>query len=526
MKTKHNTVKVVLVTLAVFVLLTWILPAAYFQNSYVEQGRVQMGIADLFSYPTTALSYFGYIALYILVVGGFYGILSKIGAYRTLLDKLSSAFKKHGKVAVSIIMVLLAVITSICGLQLGLIIFFPFLISLILLMGYDKIVAVLTVVGSTMIGVAGTTFAYSNTSIIISVLSLKITSNMLVKVIILVLGLALLIFNTVRYISKIEKEEKAAAKKKLAEEKKAKKEEEKKATKSTTKKAAKDTKTTKTTAKKSTKTTVAAEKKEEVKVVKAAGKYDEFIPKEVRGKHNVWPLVVILSLVFIVMILAFISWSNAFSNTAFESATKSVTEFKIFGFALFGKLLGNINAFGSWTLADLMGLMIVAAGLLMIIYKVKFSEGLEAFAAGAKKALEPAVLVILIYTGLVIVTYHPFQLVIYKFLFGFTKGFNVITSTIAAMLSSVFNTEPLYAFQSVLPYFASLVSKKSTLAIVGVVYQSIYGITMLIAPTSVVLMTVLSYLGVSYKEWLKNIWKLFLELLAVLIIIFLILVLI
>ena len=526
MKTKHNTVKVVLVTLAVFVLLTWILPAAYFQNSYVEQGRVQMGIADLFSYPTTALSYFGYIALYILVVGGFYGILSKIGAYRTLLDKLSSAFKKHGKVAVSIIMVLLAVITSICGLQLGLIMLFPFLISLVLLMGYDKIVAALTVVGSTMIGVAGTTFAYSNTSIIISVLSLKITSNMLVKVIILVLGLALLIFNTVRYISKIEKEEKTLAKKKLAEEKKAKKEEEKKATKSTTKKAAKDTKTTKTTAKKSTKTTVAAEKKEEVKVVKAAGKYDEFIPKEVIGKHNVWPLVVILSLVFIVMILAFISWSNAFSNTAFESATKSVTEFKIFGFALFGKLLGNINAFGSWTLADLMGLMIVAAGLLMIIYKVKFSEGLEAFAAGAKKALEPAVLVILIYTGLVIVTYHPFQLVIYKFLFGFTKGFNVITSTIAAMLSSVFNTEPLYAFQSVLPYLASLVSKKSTLAIVGVVYQSIYGITMLIAPTSVVLMTVLSYLGVSYKEWLKNIWKLFLELLAVLIIIFLILVLI
>lgn len=526
MKTKHNTVKVVLVTLAVFVLLTWILPAAYFQNSYIEQGRVQMGIADLFSYPTTALSYFGYIALYILVVGGFYGILSKIGAYRTLLDKLSSAFKKHGKVAVSIIMVLLAVITSICGLQLGLIMFFPFLISLVLLMGYDKIVAALTVVGSTMIGVAGTTFAYSNTSIIISVLSLKITSNMLVKVIILVLGLALLIFNTVRYISKIEKEEKAAAKKKLAEEKKAKKEEEKKATKSTTKKATKDTKTTKTTAKKSTKTTVAAEKKEEVKVVKAAGKYDEFIPKAVRGKHNVWPLVVILSLVFIVMILAFISWSNAFSNTAFESATKSVTEFKVFGFALFGKLLGNINAFGSWTLADLMGLMIVAAGLLMIIYKVKFSEGLEAFAAGAKKALEPAVLVILIYTGLVIVTYHPFQLVIYKFLFGFTKGFNVITSTIAAILSSVFNAEPLYAFQSVLPYFASLVSKKSTLAIVGVVYQSIYGITMLIAPTSVVLMTVLSYLGVSYKEWLKNIWKLFLELLAVLIIIFLILVLI
>ena len=33
-------------------------------------------------------------------------ILNKIGAYRTLLDKLATAFKNHGKVAISIIMVL------------------------------------------------------------------------------------------------------------------------------------------------------------------------------------------------------------------------------------------------------------------------------------------------------------------------------------------------------------------------------------------------------------------------------------
>lgn len=160
MEKKHNVVKVVLVTLLVFLLLSWILPAAYFQTSYVEQGRVQMGLFDIFNYPATAISYFGYIAVFILVVGGFYGILNRIGAYRKMLDKLSTLFKKHGKLVISIMMVLLAVITSICGLQLGLIIFFPFIISIILLMGYDKIVAALTVVGSTMIGIAGTTFAY------------------------------------------------------------------------------------------------------------------------------------------------------------------------------------------------------------------------------------------------------------------------------------------------------------------------------------------------------------------------------
>ena len=49
---------------------------------------------------------------------------------------------------------------------------------------------------------------------------------------------------------------------------------------------------------------------------------------------------------------------------------------------------------------------------------------------------------------------------------------------------------------------------------------------MLVAPTSVVLMTVLSYLDIPYKTWFKNIWKLLLELVVVLAIIFVILVLV
>lgn len=520
MKTRHSTVKVVLITLLVFLLLTWILPAAYFSSEYVEQGRIQMGLFDIFSYPITAISYFGYIAIFLLVVGGFYGILNKIGAYRNLLDKLVTSFKGKEKLVVSIIMVLLGVITSLCGLQLGLVIFFPFIISLILLMGYDKIVAALTVVGSTMIGIAGTTFGYSNISVILTTLSIKITANIWFKVAILVLGLALLIFNTVRYMSALEKKNKED-KKKVS---KIKKEDSKATTKEkATKKSAKESKTTKT---------VAAKKEEDVKVVKEEKKnnsdvkLEDFVPEVSNKKQKAWPLVVIFSLIFIIMILSFISWTGAFNNSIFEDATKGVTSFKVFGFTLFAKLLGNVNPFGNWTLTELSAILFITSLLLMVIYRIKFSDGMQAFITGAKRALEPAVLVVLIYTGLVIVTYHPFQLVIYKVLFGFTKGFNIITSTIAAILASVLNADPLYSFQSVLPYLGSLVSSKSTYAIISVVYQAVYGITMLVAPTSVVLMIVLSYLGVSYKEWFKKIWKLLLELFVLLLIIFTILVLI
>ena len=508
---KHNTFKVVLITLLVMMLLTWILPAAYYSGTYVDQGRVQMGLFDLFSYPMTSISYFGYIAAFVLVVGGFYGVLNKIGAYRTMLDKLVAKFKGKEVVVLSIIMVLIALLTSICGLQLGLIIFFPMIVSLILLMGYDKIVAALAIVGSTMIGMLGTTFGYNNTGIIPSILGNNFTDDMLTKCILLFLGMVLLIFNTIWYIRKSMKNDKKANVKKVTVK------EEKKTTKSTK---------AKTTNKKSSKNTKAAVKEENVIVVSEEEDSD-YVPIAVSAnKHVVWPLALILFLIFVILVLAFISWSGAFGLTAMNDATTAVTGFEVFGFALFGKLLGTVNAFGSWSVMDLITVLMVFMFVLALIYKVKFDEVIDGFAKGVKRALAPAVIFVLLYTILVITTYHPFQLVIYKAILGITDGFNVFTTFIVGILSAFFNVDPAYAFQSSLPYLASIVTNADNYPIVAVVYQAAYGLTMLVAPTSLILMGTLSYLKVSYGKWFKAIWKLLLELLVVLLIVFTVLILI
>ena len=49
---------------------------------------------------------------------------------------------------------------------------------------------------------------------------------------------------------------------------------------------------------------------------------------------------------------------------------------------------------------------------------------------------------------------------------------------------------------------------------------SINGLVSLVAPTSVLLVTGLSMYDVSYKEWLKNIWKFAVILLVLLLILF------
>ena len=521
---KHNTIKVVLCTTLIFLLLTWILPAAYYSGQYVDQGRVQMGLFDLFNYPLTALSYFGYIALFIILVGGFYGILYKIPAYRSFLDGIVKFFKGKETVALSIMVVLIAAMVSICGVHFALALFIPFVVALILLMGYDKIVAAFVTVGSIAVGLLGSTYAYNNTSVLTSSLALKGDFQIGVRFVILLVGIVLVIFNTLMYIKRNKTTVKVTVKDEVKEESVA------VAVKETAKKVApkkapakktpaKKTATKKTTAKKTTKSSTR-------KSSNKAALMDEdviVVPSKVSGSHKVWPLVVVFISLFVIYVLAFITWGESgFGIKFFDNVTKSVQEFELFKFPIFAKILGTFNSFGNWSLADLFLPMALSIVLLAIIYKVKLDDIFDGFAEGAKKALAPAFVAILLYSILVLVTYHPFQMVIYKAVLGLTKKFNIVTTAVVGILSAFFNSDMTYSFQSVIPYYVSLFPK-ADLALVGIIFQTMYGLTMLVAPTSLALMGVLAYLNVSYKEWLKNAWKLFLELFVVLLIIFIIL---
>lgn len=549
---KSTSLKVVLISTLALMLLTWILPAAsYSSGQYIDQGHQQMGLFDLFNYPVTALSYFGYIAFFVLAIGAFYGILNKIPAYRTFLDKFVSKVRGTEKFVLVIIILLLAVLTSIGGMQLPLLVLFPMLVSIILLMGFDKMVAAMSLVGSVMIGMAGSTYAYGNTNIILTILSIDLTSEMITKVVILVLGLVLLIANIMLYIKKTDSVTKVITKdskknmekedKKL-EVKETKVVKEEKTTKSTktTKATPKSNKGSKSNSKNGTKKNTksssrknikAAVKDEEVIVVKEAvnggDALTKLVPSEVSTQHNIWPFTLMFILFFVLLVLAYLPWVNGFGVNAFTDATKAVSEFELFGFPIFGKLLGTINSFGNWTVVDMLLPMAIIILFLALVYKVKVQDILDGALAGIKKALPLGLIVVLLYACLVIVTYHPFQLVIYKTLLGVIDKFGFVgalMSSLCAMLASIFNVDPSYTFQSVLLYLASVVTDSTVYPVIGVIFQAMYGFTMLFAPTSVILMVVLSYLDIPYTKWIKTIWKLLLEILAVLLIVFILLV--
>ena len=534
---KYNIVKVLFITIGVILLLSWIFPAAYFQSELVDQGRLQMGLSDLFNYPLTALSYFGHIAVYILLVGGFYGILYKIPAYRTFLDKIAKIFKGKESYFLVIVSVLLAFGVSFAGLQLALILFVPFIVSLVLLLGYDKVVAAMTVVGSIAVGFVGLTFSTSNTSMLTSILSLKYDYQIGVRFVMLLVGVVLLLFNMFMYIkANKNKIVKAEVKEEKKEEKVAVKVESPKSTKTTAKKSTTTKKTTKSksTAKKSTKSgksnNKAALRDEEIIVIKESvvnSKDNDsyLLPTRVETTHKVWPFVLFFSLMFVLMFMAFINWGEGgFGIKLFDNLTEGANSFELFGFPIFAKIYGTFMAFGSWTVVELFVPMALVVLFLSIIYKVKFEDVCDGFVIGVKKALAPALVCVLVYTVLVAVTYHPFQTVLYKAFLDMSKSnFNVVTTLLVTFLSSVFNVEAAYVFQAALPYYASVVTKVDNYSLTAIIAQSMYGFALLFAPTSLFLMTALAYLKINYVDWLKVIWKLLVELFVVLLLIFIIL---
>jgi uncharacterized ion transporter superfamily protein YfcC len=232
----------------------------------------------------------------------------------------------------------------------------------------------------------------------------------------------------------------------------------------------------------------------------------------------------------VVMLLGVFPWSTVFPKlTWFSGALEWVQNYELFGFPIFAKVLGDVGVFGEWSYmlgsvasAAIPTVVLLATIILAIVYRVKLDDFLDGITNGMKKALGPAVLMTMLSLILIISTYHPFQLVIIDWILGLSKGLNVVTMSLVAMVASFVNVDALYVAQGTLPYVTSVFTDSALYPLIAIIFQSIYGLSMLVLPSSIILMGTLSYLDISYGKWLKHIWKLFVEILVVLIIIFII----
>ena len=208
---KHSLFKVILIVFGALVLINGGLAIA---GQFVEKLNVfkMIPIGDTLINFTQSFYYFFDTAVYLLVLGAFYGVLKEVPAYKKLVDNIASKVKAHGNLFIIIVTILFAVLTSVTGLIGAILVFVPFVAAIILAMGHDKLVAISSTVVSMLVGFIGGIYitfrdpngysGYSATTIE-KMTDISNTSLLLPKLILLVLGITLLIFFIKKHIKKI-----------------------------------------------------------------------------------------------------------------------------------------------------------------------------------------------------------------------------------------------------------------------------------------------------------------------------------
>ena len=481
---KNDLVKITFGMVLLTVILTWIVKQGNFGAGELTTSEItRVGIFDFGIYSLLGVYYFVGSVTFLFVLGALYQFLSKLGAYQKLTDKISNRWKGKEILFSLIISFVFAALASIFNEYLVIVAFMPFVITILSKLKFDKISSFVTTFGALLVGLLGSTINAKIAGMNAQFFSLKITDNLLAKIIIFALAYIIYSVFNVIHLKKIFANNK----------------------KETSKKAV----SKKTAAKKE----VAYEVNEDV------------FAESVKGsdKTNTIPLIIVGVIAILVAVLAYLPWNTVFNVDWFNTALTKVTEVKVFGAPIFSYVLGsvdkgNLAAFGSWDILSIQVVMLLTIVVLQICYKVSIDDTIDSFKEGFKKSSKLVVLLLLAYLILEFAVMYPVIPTILGKVLG--SKFNVFTTSIAGIVTGLFTSEYQYLANLLYGFFNA--SYPENLSVVSIILQSTYGLVSFLAPSSALLLVGLSYSDVKYVDWIKYIWKFLVAMLVVIIVVALI----
>ena len=477
MKKKTGLFKILLFILLGMVLATWIFSASYYYNNeLMDMDMKNVGLFDAFSlaYSSFGFEYFLNMFLFLLSIGAFYGVLNKTGKYRAWIERIASNCNGREFAVLILTSFIIAVLTAIFDFGVILFIFVPFIISILLAMGYNKITTIIAVFGSMLVGTIGSLIGYNTTGVTAQVLSANQTDGFYYKLVLFIIAFVI----EMLYLSKAKRT-----------------------------------------------------KKDDRKELEND---DLFIGEKTSNKYSTTPIIVMFIILGLLVVLACTNWVDTFKFDFFSKLHSKVMEWNpklpylhitIDGIKtgtaktdIIAKIFGSISEFGKWLHLEMSVVLIIASLILGKIYKLE--SIFEAMADGIKKMLKPALMVLMCFTVVYFAGMNMFYPTIAKLILSISSKFSVLLSSICTVIGSIFHVDILYVANYVTPQLASVDGSTNTLVLL--ITQAIYGCTMFVSPTSMLIVFALTYLNVPYKEWIKKTWKLSLTLFVVSIVVLLV----
>ena len=224
---------IILVLMAVFAVLTWVVPSGSFERQEVngrevtvsgtyapvdkvytdEDGNevdLRQGVFEVLEAPAIGIQQAVEVVAFILIVGGSFQVITATGAITSGVARVVKKFKSKDVLIIPILMVLFALGGSTFGMAEETLPFFAILMPIMMAMGFDSITAFMTVFVGARIGYIASTVNPFNVLISQGILGIQGNPQLWLRTIALVVLTAVAIAWVVMYALKVKKNPEAS----------------------------------------------------------------------------------------------------------------------------------------------------------------------------------------------------------------------------------------------------------------------------------------------------------------------------
>ncbi|MDD5935494.1 MAG: YfcC family protein, partial [Clostridiales bacterium] len=207
---------IMLIIIIVMAILTWIIPAGAYEytpdsgepitGSYHQIAQNPQGIGDIVLAPIQGFIDAIEVSTFILMVGGFLGIVMQTGAINAGIGNIIHAFRGREKLMIPLLMILFSLGGTSFGMAEETLAFYPILLPVFIAAGYDSMTAIAVVLVGAGIGVLGSTVNPFATGIASGFVGVSIGDGILLRILILIAMLIISIIYTMRYGERVRKD--------------------------------------------------------------------------------------------------------------------------------------------------------------------------------------------------------------------------------------------------------------------------------------------------------------------------------
>ncbi|MBS4536394.1 YfcC family protein [Clostridium sp. D2Q-14] len=219
MKFKMPSAYSILIAIIIVVaILTWVVPAGQYEENeegapipgtyeeLPEEETTPQGISDVMTAPIKGFYDAVDIALFVLAVGGFLGIVMKTGAIDAGIAKVVEIFKGKESWMIIILMALFAIGGSTYGMAEESIAFYPLIVPIFIAAGYDAVTGVSVILLGAGLGVLGSTVNPFATGVASGFADVPLGGGIGMRLLILFAGEIIGIIYTIRYAKKVKED--------------------------------------------------------------------------------------------------------------------------------------------------------------------------------------------------------------------------------------------------------------------------------------------------------------------------------